>query len=270
MPNQSMSRYFIERMRDKPINKLCALFDVAGVKFETLSTDAALANLPENLGRLLTNFGTSVYNLLIGEDVVKREQAAAVLVEFIQVLGMMSSECASKIAECNLTAVTAAQILQDQVMRQRVQAFLMQVAKLEEMDHLHITLLARVRDVLQRAQAEQENYLHGLKESVDPQLKAAAQEMNKLATSAVESANSNAMFDPPRRLGQLLAVLYFVQYVLPFEKVHYPDLEPIQQGAPSARPAPAGAEHAADPFQELLRKRFGGVDGQVYPTTFKA
>jgi hypothetical protein len=170
--------------------------------------------------------------------------------ELLNAIADFSPDCREQMGD--LYKADAAEIFQDPVKVQQLKDLFTKLKNTESLQQMHIDLTNAMESVAQEIIEDQQLYTQRLKESLQhsPQMQEAIKEHEHLTAKAISSKRDNAMFDPLRVIGHLLAVLIHMRFIVPMETKLYP----------------LGFKHndsEKDEFLDFNRKRF--ADSDVLP-----
>lgn len=201
----------------------------------------AVDNSLKTLAKRIPDFENS-------KDPVVRQKAVGSALELLKAIADCSPDCRSKMD--GLYEETAQNIIANPDKLEHLKKLFAQLTQTESLQQMHVDITNTMARAMKNANAEQEAYVQRLKDKTknnSQHMQEALDEHEHLTNKAISSKRDNAMFDPLRVIGHLLAVLIHMNFIVPIEDEFYP----------------LGFEHKIpqnDEFLDLNREMYSGTD----------
>lgn len=219
---------------------------------EQLQMQQAVRNLhPEFLHTAVENalndFASRVSEFENSSDPVVQQKAVTTALELLNAVADCSPECRDKMGD--LYKASASEVLNDAAKVAQLKELFAQLTQAEALQQMHLDITNTMAIAMTRANADQEAYTQRLKDKLknSQHMQEAIDEHEHLTEKAISSKRDNAMFDPLRVIGHLLAVLIHMHFIVAVEDEFYP----------------LGFKHEipdTDEFLDLNRKMFSNTD----------
>lgn len=192
---------------------------------------------------------TAVDNALktFASRVSEFETNVPVALELLNAIADCSPDCRSKMGD--LYKATPQDVLREPSKVAQLKSLFKELTQTDTLQQMHVDITNTMTLAMTRANAEQEAYTQRLKDTLkhSPHMQEALDEHEHLTGKAISSKRDNAMFDPLRVIGHLLAVLIHMHFIVPVEDEFYP----------------LGFKHQIptnDEFLDLNREMFANTD----------
>ncbi len=195
----------------------------------------------------LKTFASRVSEFENNPDPMVQKKAVTVAVELLNAIADCSPDCRAKMGD--LYQATPQEILSDSSKVSKLKSLFTQLTQTEALQQMHVDIKNTMALAMTRANAEQEAYTQRLKNKLkhSSHMQEAIDEHEHLTNKSISSKRDNAMFDPLRVIGHLLAVLIHMHFIVTVEDEFYP----------------LGFKHKIptnDEFLDLNREMFANTD----------
>ncbi len=151
------------------------------------------------------------------------DQALGLILELLTILGDVSPSFKDKLGE--LYKAKVADVKSNRSKLIRAQQLIDHVLQTNDLKQLHIDIINATRAALREVSPGLNQYISDLKQSIaqrDPEqpFKTAQAEFKSTTKSAIESADSGAMFEKTRKIGAMWATITQLKYVAQYEAIN--------------------------------------------------
>ncbi len=194
---------------------------------EQMQMQQAVRNMnPEFLHTAVDNaldaFASKINKLENSAEPAEQKKSVAAALELLNAVADCSADCRTKMG--SLYQATPEEILNDSGKVDQLKKLLAQLTQTESLEQMHLDITNTMATAMTRANAEQEAYTQRLKDKLNhsQHMQEALDEHEHLTGKAISSKRDNAMFDPLRVIGHLLAVLIHMNFIVAVEDEFYP------------------------------------------------
>lgn len=170
----------------------------------------------------ITTFASRIPELENSTDQKVHLKAVTSALELLNATADCSSDCRARMGD--LYKASPQEVLLDSAKVAQLKELFTQLTRPEARQQMHLDITNTMATAMTRANAEQEAYTQRLKDKLknSPHLQEALDEHEHLTGKAISSKRDNAMFDPLRVIGHLLAVLIHMHFIVAVEDEFYP------------------------------------------------
>lgn len=194
---------------------------------EQIQMQQAVRNLdPEFLhtavDNALSSFAARIAEFENSADPKVRQKAVTSTLELLNAVADCSPDCRARMGD--LYQAAAHEVLNDASKAAQLKQLCEQLTQTESLQQMHLDITNTMATAMTRANAEQVAYTQRLKDKLknSPHMQEAIDEHEHLTSKAISSKRDNAMFDPLRVIGHLLAVLIHMHFIVKVEDEFYP------------------------------------------------
>lgn len=213
IPNKNL-----DTLRD-PVAKVAKMLNISIEQFEQ-----SLRNLdPEFMFQKVSNalqfFANKMQLLEQDPDPASQQKSVENTLELLNSIAEFSEDCLNEMGD--LYKADAKQVLQDPAKLQKLKDVFTKLTDAESVEQMNVDLSYAMSLLSKKVLEDQQNYTQGLKDSLGQREKEGLDEKENVASKSISSKRDNALFDPVRVIGHLLAVLIHLEFIVPTEQELY-------------------------------------------------
>lgn len=169
----------------------------------------------------LQSFRHKMQSLEQDQDPASRQKSVENTLELLNSIADFSADCRSEMAD--LYQADAKEVLQDPLKLQNLKNLFSKITDAESIQQMHVDLTNAMSQLAQQVLEDQQEYVNRLKASRDKsqQQQEALDEHENVTSKSINSKRDNALFDPVRVIGHLLAILIHMEFIVPLEQGLY-------------------------------------------------
>lgn len=169
----------------------------------------------------LLSFDAKMQNLAQDPNPASQEKSVNDTLELLSSISEFSPSVREEMGD--LHQANAKEVLQDNEKLEKLQNVFAKLTATTATEQMHVDLTNAMSQLAHEVLEEQQNYTQRLKESIknDQRRKEALDEFEHLTNKSISSKRDNALFDPVRVIGHLLAVLIHLEFIVPIEQGLY-------------------------------------------------
>lgn len=166
-------------------------------------------------------YSKKVQNLENDSNPASQHKSVNDTLELLNVIAEFSPECREEMGD--LYRADASELTEDPIKLERLKKVFNKLSNTKATEQMHVDLTNAMSQFAQEVLEDQKDYTQRLKESLSnsPQRKEALDEFEHLTNKSISSKRDNALFDPVRVIGHLLAVLIHLEFIVPVEQGLY-------------------------------------------------
>ncbi len=189
---------------------------------------AALVSDPQEIATAteaaLTAFADQLHVLQQNAEPAAQQVTLQIMLEFVHVLADLVPSVLAKVREHGLQFVTVHDLQTDPTKRANFDNLYQTIVHPQDTQDINLAIVDCLQNAMRQASDECEVHTKRLKNFLanNKHLQSVTDEHADLTKKAAIAGGDNAMFDPLRRLGHLLAMLLHMRFIVPYELENYP------------------------------------------------